>query len=52
MQAEWGLRKAQNSNNGLVEAAHNVERGVLKEILHSTLNPQLSMRSLFKADLL
>ena len=24
-QAEWGLRKAQNSNNGLIEAAHNVE---------------------------
>ena len=38
MQAERGLRKAQNSNNGLVEAAHNVERGVLRENLHSTLN--------------
>ena len=37
-QAEWGLRKAQNSNNGLVEAAHSVERGVLRENLHSTLN--------------
>ena len=38
MQAEWGLRKAQNSNNGLIEAAHSVERGVLRENLHSTLN--------------